>query len=154
MPDDDTPGIRDYAGAWLASAYRVRVGPDKVDTGWVVLVQERRDAALQPVRDLQWRLGYVGFAATAIAMVLVALMWSGMVLVMDPTPRSPVTRFLRRWAGLPTSGTASTFGTTRAAAGSSLPAAGTARGDSGSGAPTPSQGEPGWFGNQGLTTPG
>ncbi|VTR92690.1 serine threonine protein kinase : Serine/threonine protein kinase OS=Singulisphaera acidiphila (strain ATCC BAA-1392 / DSM 18658 / VKM B-2454 / MOB10) GN=Sinac_2761 PE=4 SV=1: Pkinase [Gemmata massiliana] len=30
-----------FEGRWLAAARRVRVGPDKVDTGWVVLVQMR-----------------------------------------------------------------------------------------------------------------
>lgn len=119
-----TPGQADYAGKWLASVHRVRVGPDKVDTGWVVLVQERRDEALQPVRDLQWRLGYVAVAATILVLVLVALMWGGMILVMDTSSRSPVTRFLRRWTGLQSSATAGTFGTST---GSSLPAAGTAR---------------------------
>jgi hypothetical protein len=139
MPDADTPGIRDYTGAWLASVYRVRVGPEKIDTGWVVLVQERRDEALQPVSDLKWRLGYVGLVAVVLVLILVALMWSGMALVMDPTPRSPVTRFLRRWAGLPTGGANGTFGTARGT-GSSLPAAGTPRRDDG--APTPTQGSP------------
>ncbi len=127
----DRPGPAGYDGRWLASVHRVRVGPEKVDTGWVVMVQERRDEALQPVRDLQWRLGYVGLMATALVLGLVALMWAGMAMVMDTSARSPVTRLLRRWAGLPTSGTAGTFGT---GGGSSLPAGGTARV---SGTPTP-----------------
>lgn len=123
-----------YNGKWLASVHRVRVGPDQVDTGWVVLVQERRDEALQPVRDLQWRLGYVAIAACAVILMLVASMWAGMVLVMDTSSRSPVTRMLRRWAGLPTiatngNGTVGTIG-----GGSSLPGAGTARGSAN---PTP-----------------
>ncbi|MBN9121051.1 MAG: serine/threonine protein kinase, partial [Planctomycetes bacterium] len=60
---DGAPGRPEYGGQWLASVHRVRVGPEKVDTGWVVLVQERRDEVLRPVRDLQWRLGYVGLIA-------------------------------------------------------------------------------------------
>lgn len=123
MPSGDIPGIRDYSGTWLASVRRVRVGPDKIETGLVVLVQEQREEVLQPVRDLQWRLGYTGVAAIVIILVLVAIMWAGMILVMDTSSRSPVARFLRRWAGLPPSGTATTVGTT----GVSPPAAGTAR---------------------------
>ena len=119
------PGQAAYEGKWLASVNRVRVGPDKVDTGWVVLVQERRDDALQPVRDLQWRLGYVALLASAAILVLVALMWGGMVMVMDTSSRSPVTRLLRRWAGLPTSATSGTVGS---GTGSSVLGAGTARG--------------------------
>ena len=126
VANGDVPGQATYEGKWLAAVNRVRVGPDKVDTGWVVLVQERRDEALRPVRDLQWRLGYVALVACVVILVLVALMWSGMVLVMDTSSRSPVTRLLRRWAGLPTSVTSTSVGTiTR---GSSLPGAGTARG--------------------------
>ncbi|VTR99003.1 serine threonine protein kinase : Probable serine/threonine-protein kinase OS=Blastopirellula marina DSM 3645 GN=DSM3645_09987 PE=3 SV=1: Pkinase [Gemmata massiliana] len=123
--DDGVPGQAPYEGKWLASANRVRVGPDKVDTGWVVVVQERRDEVLQPVRNLQWRLGYVGLIACVVVLVLVALMWTGMVLVMDTSSRSPVTRLLRKWAGLPTSATSGATGTF--ARGSSLPGAGTAR---------------------------
>jgi hypothetical protein len=131
----DVSGQPGYGGRWLASVNRVRVGPEKVDTGWVVLVQERRDAVLQPVRDLQWRLGYVGAAAAVIVLGLVVLMWGGVMMVMDTSSRSPVTRFLRRWAGLPAVGTAGTSGTI---GGSSLPAAGTSR-ESGNGTPTPGQ---------------
>lgn len=90
-----------FAGEWLAAVNRVRVGPEKVDTGWVVLVQERRDGVLEPVRALQWRLGYAALAAGVTGFALVALMWLGVVSVMDPAARSPVARVLRRWAGLP-----------------------------------------------------
>ena len=121
----DTPGRHEYAGKWLAAASRVRVGPDHVDTGWVVVVQERRDEALQPVRDLQWRLGYVALVACVSVLVLVGLMWGGMVFVMDTSSRSPVTRLLRRWAGLPTTATGGTTGT---AAAGSVTGTGTARG--------------------------
>ena len=111
MPNGSVPGIDHFSGKWLASVHRVRVGPEQFDTGWVVLVQERRDEILQPVRDLQWRLGYVGLVACAAVLVLVALMWAGMALVMDTSSRSPVTRYLRRWAGLHTSATSGSIGT-------------------------------------------
>jgi hypothetical protein len=130
QPDGSAPALAEFAGPWLASVRRVRVGPGQVDTGWVVLVQERRAAVLKPVRELEWRLGYVAFAAAVLVLALGALMWSGMAVVMDPAPRSPVTRMLRRWAGLPTSGTgtSATAGTGGAGFGSSLPAAVTAHG--------------------------
>lgn len=91
----------EFAGEWLAAVQRVRVGPEKVDTGWVVLVQERRDEVLAPVRDLQTRLALAGLAALVLGFVLVALMWAGVLSVMDPTARSPLARVLRYWAGLP-----------------------------------------------------
>lgn len=91
----------EFAGEWLAAVHRVRVGPDKVDTGWVVLVQERRDEVLDPVRALQARLALAALAALVLGFLLVALMWTGVLSVMDPTARSPVARVLRRWAGWP-----------------------------------------------------
>jgi hypothetical protein len=131
------PGIPDFAGAWLAAAHRVRVGPEKVDTGWVVVVQERRSEVLRPVRDLELRLWFVGFVSTILVVGLVALMWVGMMAVMDTTARSPVTRLLRRWAGLPTSAAGSTVSPTVPGGSSSLPGAGTAREQA---TPTPSPG--------------
>jgi hypothetical protein len=144
VPNGDTPGIREFTGTWLASVHRVRVGPERVDTGWVVLVQERREVTLEPVNHLEWRLGYAGMAATGIILALVTLMWAGMVVVMDPTTRSPVTRFLRRWAGLPTGTTGSTFGTigVGGTAGSSVAAAHTARGSAGTAGGTATQDGP------------
>jgi hypothetical protein len=128
QPSGSAPGVPEYGGQWLASAYRVRVGPEQVDTGWVVLVQERRAGVLRPVRQLEWRLGYVAVVAAALLLALGLLMWSGMLAVMDPEPRSPVTRMLRRWAGLPTRGGSLTGGTASSpsAGGSSLAAAPTA----------------------------
>jgi hypothetical protein len=139
QPDGDTPGMSDFSGEWLAAVQRVRVGPEKIDTGWVVLVQERRDEALRPVRDLQWRFGYAGLVAAVVVSLLVVLMWLGMVTVMDTSARSPVTRLLRRWAGLPTSSASGTLAVT-AIGGSSPPGAGTARGTA---TPTPGHGERG-----------
>ena len=104
----------EFVGPWLASVERVAVRLDGglVDTGWVVLIQERRDDVLQPVKALQWRLGYGAGAALIVVFVLVLVMWAGMMSVVDASSKSRVTRLLRRWAGLPpiTSGTR-TFGT-------------------------------------------
>jgi hypothetical protein len=99
--DPVAAGRAEFGGEWLAAAHRVRVGPEKVDTGWVVLVQERRDGVLEPVRDLRTRLALAGLAALVLGFGLVALMWAGVLSVMDPGARSPVARVLRRWAGLP-----------------------------------------------------
>ena len=108
----DFPDERDYrdpvggefAGDWLASTERVRVrleGAGLVDTGWVVVIQERRTSALLPVTALKWRLGYGAAVAIAFILVMVLVMWAGMMSVVDSSSRSRVTRLLRRWAGLP-----------------------------------------------------
>jgi hypothetical protein len=97
-----------FTGEWLASAEPVVVqSPDggEVDTGFVVVVQERRDDVLQPVRDLQWRLGYWATGAVLFVLVLVLAMLAGIMYLLDASSRSPVTRVLRKWAGLPTAGT-------------------------------------------------
>jgi hypothetical protein len=95
-----------FAGIWLASVERVIVRPEEgnpVDTGWVILVQERKAEVLQPVAELQWQLGRGAAIAGAFLSVVLVLMWAGLVSVLDSSPKSRMTRFLRRWAGLPTS---------------------------------------------------
>lgn len=117
-----------FAGEWLASVEPVLVRPEDgapIDTGWVILVQERKDEVLQPVTDLQWRLGIGAGAAGLFLVAVVAVVWAGTVSVLDGAPKSRVTRLLRRWAGLPTStaGTG-TAGTATATAGTVPPASG------------------------------
>jgi len=96
----------EFAGEWIASAERVAVRLDNgqpMDTGWVVLIQERRDDVLRPVAALKRRLGYGAGAAIAVILILVLLMWAGMMSVVDASSRSRVSRMLRKWAGLPPS---------------------------------------------------
>jgi len=97
----------EFAGPWLASAERVAVrldGEGIVDTGWVVLVQERRADVLQPVRALQWRLGAGAGSAVAFVVVLIVILWIGMASVLNTSSKSRVNRLLRHWAGVQPSG--------------------------------------------------
>lgn len=103
-----------YGGTWLAGVAPVvfRSGHDKeVDTGFLIVVQERRDDVMKPVRALQWRLTYGAIGAALFVLLLLALLTAGVMSVFDGAPKSRVTRLLRRWAGLPTS-SASTAATT------------------------------------------
>jgi hypothetical protein len=138
MPEYRDPVDREpFGGLWLAAAVpvTVRLGQEQpVDTGFVVVVQERRDEVLAPVRALQWRLGYGAAAAVAFVLVLVGAMWAGMVSMVDGSSQSRVTRFLRRWAGLPTA----TSGTRTAGTGT----AGTGTAGSASAGPMPVSAEP------------
>jgi hypothetical protein len=106
MPDYQDPVEREpFTGTWLAAVEPVvvRSGHDKpVDTGFLIVVQERRDEVMRPVRDLQWRLSYGALLATAFVLTLLTVLTIGMTSVLDGAPKSRVTRFLRRWAGLPT----------------------------------------------------
>ncbi|WP_439620473.1 serine/threonine-protein kinase [Gemmata sp.] len=108
FPEDDEyrdPVGGAFGGTWLASVEHVLVRPEDghpVDTGWVILVQERKDEVLQPVTALQWHLRRGGAVAAAFLLLIIVLMWAGTVSVLDASPKSRMTRLLRRWAGLPT----------------------------------------------------
>jgi hypothetical protein len=97
-----------YAGAWLASVERVKVRPDDhtIDTGWVILVQERRNEVLSPVWDLEWRIGIAAAVATLLILILIVLLSAGVISILEDAPKSRITRFLRRWVGLSTAGSA------------------------------------------------
>ena len=122
-----------FDGLWLASAepVRVRNSSHAEETGFLVVVQERRDEALAPVRNLQWRLGYGAAAALTFILILIAILWAGMMSVVDGSSRSRVTRFLRRWAGLPTAATSTPAVT--GTSGSATTGSGSAQSDGGSG---------------------
>ncbi|MCE9563733.1 MAG: serine/threonine protein kinase [Planctomycetes bacterium] len=101
----DPVGGKFDGGAWLASVERVIVRPEEgkpTDTGWVILVQERKDEVLAPVTALQWHLGRGGAIASGFLLLVITLVWMGTVSVLDSSPKSRMTRLLRRWAGLPT----------------------------------------------------
>ncbi|MBX9582016.1 MAG: serine/threonine protein kinase [Gemmataceae bacterium] len=108
-----TDPVGDDPGGWLAAAERVVVrGEDgaAADTGLVVLVQAKRGEVLEPVRELRARLGRGVAAAAGFVVLLVAVLWAGLLAVVDARSRSPVVRLFRRWTGLPTadSGTSAT----------------------------------------------
>jgi hypothetical protein len=113
-PEYTDPVDRDeFRGAWLAAVEPVEVRGDNdrpVDSGFLVVVQERQDEVLDPVTDLQWRLGVGATLAVAFLFLVLAVVWVGTLSILDGAPRSRVTRLLRRWAGLPT-GTALGTGT-------------------------------------------
>jgi hypothetical protein len=116
-------------GGWLAAAERVVVrGEDgaAADTGFVVLVQAERGEVLEPVRGLRARLGRGVAAAAGFVVLLVAVLWAGLLAVVDARSRSPVVRLFRRWTGLPT-----------ADAGTSAPGPGSAAGTGTGGTPVP-----------------
>jgi hypothetical protein len=105
--NDPVDGV--YAGAWLASVERVMVRQKEdqlVDTGWVILVQERRAEVLSPVWDLEWRIGIAAAGATAFTLIMIVLVSVGVMSLLEEAPKSRITRFLRRWAGLTSAGSA------------------------------------------------
>jgi hypothetical protein len=73
---------KNYGGVWLAAFSSVG------DTGWVAVVQERKDAALLAVEELQSRLISSAIGAVAVGLGLVAGSWWLIVIVLsDRGPR-------------------------------------------------------------------
>jgi hypothetical protein len=93
-----------FAGSWLAAAVPVIILADEehpLDSGFVVLVQQRRDEVLAPVQALQWRLG-LGAAAALGLLVLLFVVWTtGLTALFQPVPASRLARFFRRWLAPP-----------------------------------------------------
>ena len=58
-----------YAGEWIAALAPVE------GTGWLVIVQERRDAALQPVQTMADRASRQAWLAVLIAVAMMAMVW-------------------------------------------------------------------------------
>ena len=115
--DANTPGIPKYAGSWLASLHRVRSGPELIDTGWVIVVQERRDEVMPPgsrppVAAQLWSIGSNSLRAVSSRG---PDDWDDVST--GCAPKSRITRALRRWAGLPT-GTSSVGSITTGTSGS------------------------------------
>lgn len=72
----------EYGGLWLAAFSSVG------ETGWVAVVQERKDAALVAVEDLQSRLVSSAIGAVLVVLGLVAGSWWLIVIVLsDRGPR-------------------------------------------------------------------
>jgi hypothetical protein len=58
-----------YSGDWIAALAPVE------GTGWLVIVQERRDAALQPVQTMADRASRQAWLAVLIAVAMMAMVW-------------------------------------------------------------------------------
>jgi hypothetical protein len=116
------PWHADYTGTWLAAAEPVIIPPARdgskfLDTGWVVLVEERTDDAFGPVRRLRGELIAQGVETLCLLLVILGGLWAFVLLVVNDSSRSRLLAFLRRRAGLSSlGGSTATSGST-----SSLP---------------------------------
>jgi hypothetical protein len=105
VSDYRDPLEEDYAGVWLVTLEPVLVprGRDEVrDTGWVVLVQERQEDTLRPVRGLRGKLVYGGLAGLGLVVLVVTALWGFVILVLNDPRGSRLIAFLRRRVGLST----------------------------------------------------
>jgi serine/threonine protein kinase len=125
--DSGYPWHADSAGTWLAAAEPVIIPPARdgskfLDTGWVVLVEERTEDALAPVRKLGGELVVQGVETLCMLLVILGGLWAFVLVVLNDSSRSRLMAFLRRRAGLSSVGGAG--GTVTPSGGKSLPRSG------------------------------
>jgi hypothetical protein len=63
------PAAISFGGDWMAAMAQVH------NTGWMVIVQERRDAALLPVRAMGDRASRQAWLAVLMAVLMMAIVW-------------------------------------------------------------------------------
>ncbi|MGE3809340.1 MAG: serine/threonine protein kinase, partial [Gemmataceae bacterium] len=72
-----------YAGEWMAEAWPVFINlpnHERINTGWVVIIQEPRDGALKPIRTLRQELIQLGLLALGLLLLLVAVIYAAVAL--------------------------------------------------------------------------
>lgn len=104
--DQDFPGdymdpVAGYDGGWLATVEPVMLlhGRQLRDTGWVVVIQKRFDAAVGPISALQARLIYLGLWALGIVVIVVSALWVLAIFVLKKEPVSRLLVAFRGWIG-------------------------------------------------------
>lgn len=93
----------EYAGGWLGAFEPVIVDgrPEPIaDTGWLVVVQERVEAAGRPVIELEKRLATRGVLALVLVLAVISLLWTLVIVAVNGTSRSSLASKWRRRAGL------------------------------------------------------
>jgi hypothetical protein len=92
----DDEAERDYGMPWLAAFWPVG------DTGWVAVVQEKRDEALRPVREIRQGFIRYGLVGGLLCLTLAGTSWLFVSRVMRAQQKS----FYRRINGLPAASSA------------------------------------------------
>jgi hypothetical protein len=96
-----------YQGRWLAARQRVLIDerPEARDPNWTVIVQERYDAAIGPVLQLQAKMVTRGWWALGLALSVVTALWLFVLAILNESPSSRLVSFLKRRAGVRDSAT-------------------------------------------------
>lgn len=92
-----------FVGRWIAAFEPVLIEgrpPAAQDTGWAVIVQERYNNAMLPVRALGEQLVRQGLVALGVVVALVTALWGFVVIVLNESPRRGWLARVRRRAGL------------------------------------------------------
>lgn len=115
VEDFADPVEDDSQPAWLAAIEPVFVderSSQVQDTGWAVIVQERRRTATLPVREMGRELVRVGLTGLAVVLGVVTALWGFVIIVLNESPRGRWFRWLRRTVGLSTEGRLTDAGST------------------------------------------
>ena len=92
---------------WLAAIEPVFVDERSAkaqDTGWAVIVQERRSAATLPVREMGRELVRVGLTGLAVVLGVITTLWGFVIIVLNESPRGRWFRWIRLRMGTATEG--------------------------------------------------
>ncbi len=65
------------------------------DTGWGILVQERRQDTLQPFEQIRTLLRRGGWTALGLVVFVIGALWGVVVLVINPPAKLRKSRFFR-----------------------------------------------------------
>lgn len=98
--------------AVLAPVLLMRGRGEVRDSGWVVLVVERRGETLKPLKELEKKILWYAFGALSLVMLVVSGLWAFVLMGLRQGRLSPWLVRLRRWWGLPSLGTATGSATT------------------------------------------
>jgi len=96
---------RGFQGRWLAAIDPVFIeGREESvrDVGWAVIIQERYETALQPVRHLGRRLVRQWLIAAGTVAGVITALWGVVMIILNEPRRSRVWSTLRRRVGLST----------------------------------------------------
>lgn len=89
---------KQFSGEWLAAfepVFVARGERDVVDTGWGILVQERRQDTLQPFEQVGALLRRGGWTALGLVIFVIGALWGVVVLVINPPAKLRSSRFFR-----------------------------------------------------------
>lgn len=92
----------EYAGDWLAAVEPVFVfrGPERtVDSGWAIVMQERRAETLQPFEQVRGLVRRGGWAALGLVVLVIGALWGIVLLVINPPRRLQQARMFKGLAG-------------------------------------------------------
>lgn len=95
----------EYAGDWLAAVEPVfvsRGSRQSADSGWAIVVEERRADTLEPFEQVRVLFRRGGWSALGLVIVVIGALWAVVLLVINPPRRLRKARIFKGLAGTTT----------------------------------------------------